>query len=71
MRILRIALVIATIAALVCSTLPMKAKAPILPPTIVQINNPSPTADAQFGKSIGYLGDNNGDLIPDFAVGAP
>jgi len=38
---------------------------------IFRIDNPSPTANAEFGTAIAGLGDQNGDGVPDFAVGVP
>jgi hypothetical protein len=42
-----------------------------LVPTLVSIDNPSPSANALFGLSITGLDDVNGDGVPDLAVGAP
>ena len=39
--------------------------------SVFRIANPSPAADAAFGTEIAGLGDQNGDGIPDFAVGVP
>ena len=40
------------------------------PPTIVQIDNPSPETNAHFGSGVSGLSDINGDGVGDFAVGA-
>ncbi len=38
---------------------------------VFRIDNPSPAANAEFGTGIAGLGDQNGDGVPDFAVGVP
>jgi hypothetical protein len=38
---------------------------------VFRIDNPSPAAKAEFGTGIAGLGDQNGDGVPDFAVGVP
>ena len=38
---------------------------------VFRIDNPIPAANAEFGTGIAGLGDQNGDGIPDFAVGVP
>ena len=38
---------------------------------VFRIDNPNPAANAEFGTGIAGLGDQNGDGVPDFAVGAP
>ncbi|MDY6839834.1 MAG: integrin alpha [Thermodesulfobacteriota bacterium] len=35
------------------------------------INDPNPQSDAYFGNSLAGIGDIDGDLVPDIAVGAP
>jgi hypothetical protein len=40
------------------------------PPTIVQINNPSPEAGARFGDPVDGISDINGDGINDIVIGA-
>ena len=39
--------------------------------TLFRIDNPSPAAQAEFGTSVVGLADQNGDGVPDFAVGVP
>ena len=39
--------------------------------TLFRIDNPSPAAQAGFGTSVVGLADQNGDGVPDFAVGVP
>lgn len=39
--------------------------------SVFRIDNPSPAANAEFGTGIAGLGDQNGDGVPDFAVGVP
>jgi hypothetical protein len=39
--------------------------------SVFRIPNPSPVSDAAFGTAVAGLGDQNGDGIPDFAVGVP
>jgi len=41
-----------------------------MPPTIVQINNPTPETNAQFGSSVDAISDVDGDGIADLIVGA-
>ncbi|MGE5730541.1 MAG: integrin alpha, partial [Gemmatimonas sp.] len=36
-----------------------------------RVDNPSPAANAEFGTGVAGLGDQNGDGVPDFAVGVP
>ena len=38
---------------------------------VFRIDNPSPAANAAFGTGVAGLGDQNGDGVPDFAVGVP
>jgi len=38
---------------------------------VFRVDNPMPAANAQFGASVAGLGDQNGDGVPDFAVGVP
>ena len=38
---------------------------------VFRIDNPNPAALAEFGTGIAGLADQNGDGIPDFAVGVP
>jgi PKD domain/FG-GAP repeat len=38
---------------------------------LIQIDNPSPAADAAFGTGLAGIGDVNGDGTPDFVSGAP
>jgi hypothetical protein len=38
---------------------------------VFRIDNPSPAANAAFGTAVAGLGDQNGDGVPDFAVGVP
>ncbi len=46
--------------------LSLEAAAPL-----IQIDNPSPAADAAFGTGLAGIGDVNGDGTPDFVSGAP
>jgi len=39
--------------------------------SVFRIANPTPATEAAFGTAVAALGDQNGDGIPDFAVGVP
>ena len=40
-------------------------------PAVFRIDNPAPAVGAEFGTGVTGLGDQNGDGVPDFAVGVP
>jgi hypothetical protein len=61
-------LVVVTLAAILVA---MPVGAGMAAPVVVRIDNPSPAADAEFGKAVDGLGDINGDGTGDLAVGAP